>query len=108
MPPPKAAKKKQPEGVTLDLAVNGVDYRFAFAKVTSRHELDLYKQAGLTMADLKEATRTQSFPRFVLAAIMYLALRQSDKGANYGSILDELDAECVVEPIAAKDNPPEA
>lgn len=108
MPPPKTAKKKQPEGVTLDLAVNGVEYRFAFAEVTSRHELDLYKQAGLTMADLKEATRTQSFPRFVLAAIVYLALRQADKGARYDAILDELDAECVVEPIAAKADRPEA
>jgi hypothetical protein len=104
MPPPKTTKKKTPD-VSLDLRVNGVDYRFVFGDVTSRHELDLYKQSGLTMADLKEATRTQSFPRFVLAAVMYLALRQGDKGANYDAILAELDDELTVEPIPGDDRP---
>jgi|JI10StandDraft_1071094.scaffolds.fasta_scaffold85617_2 hypothetical protein len=108
MPPPKAAKKSKPEGVTLGLNVNGVDYLFSFADVTSRHELDLYKQSGLTMADLKEATRSGSFPRFALAAIMYLALRQADKGATYDKILAELDDDCHVEATTQDAKAPEA
>ena len=108
MAPPNRKRMKKGESAALAFTVNGVDYSLTFDGVTSRHELELFKASRLTMGDLREALASGAPPRFALAALMYLAIRQGGNGASYDALLDELDEEVAVEVATPEDDAPEA
>lgn len=93
--PPRATRRTQKRTnehrVRIDIKIDGVSYRFDTSDITHRHELALWQQARLTMAEVFNALGSDKPALFMLAAIVFLA-RQADgeTGVTFDQIAEAI------------------
>jgi len=108
MPPPnkKRDKPKKAEQA-LTFTIDGIDHRVDAAEIKNADELELYRQAKLTVADV--FTALQSGAPFAVAGLMFLSERQKGNRPRYSALLDSVDRyDTSVAFTDAEDDAPEA
>jgi hypothetical protein len=81
--PPRAERRKQKSdsnAAVMDLTIDGQTYRFDSSEITHRHELALWNQARLTMAEVFIALGQEKPAGFMVAALVFLSrVAEGDK-----------------------------
>ncbi len=106
-----AARKKKDASFTIAFKVDGVNYVVERDQLTSRIELELFKQSGLTFAEAMGALERTGTPiPFAIACLIFLARRSRGEQVTYDVILDGLSYEMDLEVIDETTEPtgPEA
>jgi hypothetical protein len=76
----------------MDITIDGVTYHFDTAAITHRHEMVLWQQARLTLAECLEALGGGKPALFMLAALVLLArLAEGDDAATFDEIAEAIN-----------------
>lgn len=93
----RAQKRTNENRVRIDIDIDGITYRFDTSDITHRHELALWQQARLTMAEVFNALGSDKPALFMLAAIVFLARAAEGDDVTFDAIAEAITLDSTID-----------